>query len=147
MRLTGVLEHGAPGGVGPPAQQPDAANTDTNHLLQLLEAHDGLVILSTNRRANIDPAFIRRLRHVVEFPKSGPTERRDLWHRMLAGLGTDPAPIKGAALSALYSALHAGRAVTDADLHAATEQELTKEGRAASASTAKPRRQRSPRNG
>ena len=48
------------------------ANADTNHLLQLMETHDGLVILSTNRRANIDPAFIRRLRHVVEFPKPGP---------------------------------------------------------------------------
>ncbi len=141
------------------------ANTDTNHLLQLLEAHDGLVILSTNRRANIDPAFIRRLRHVVEFPKPGPQERRDLWHRMLGGLGSDPAPlsetietvaathdlspaqIKGAALSALYAALHEGRAIEPCDLTAATEQELTKEGRAAPASTVKPRRQRSPHNG
>ena len=134
------------------------------NVLRIVLAY-GLVILSTNRRANIDPAFIRRLRHVVEFPKSGPAERRALWHRMLAGLGTDTAPlseaierlaathdlspaqIKGAALSALYSALHEGRTVTDADLRAATEQELTKEGRAASASTVKPRRQRSPRNG
>jgi hypothetical protein len=141
------------------------ANTDTNHLLQLLEAHDGLVILSTNRRANIDPAFIRRLRHVVEFPKPGPVERRDLWRRMLEGLGKDPAPlteaidrlaithdlspaqIKGAALSALYSALHGGRAISPADLTAATEQELTKEGRAAPAATTKPRRQRNPQNG
>lgn len=140
------------------------ANTDTNHLLQLLEAHDGLVILSTNRRANIDPAFIRRLRHVVEFPKPGPAERRDLWQRMLAGLGTDPAPlseaidklaathdlspaqIKGAALSALYSALHEDRTIEAGDLTAATKQELTKEGRTAPASTAKPRRQRSRQN-
>ena len=141
------------------------ANTDTNHLLHLLEGHDGLVLLSTNRRANIDPAFIRRLRHVVEFPKPGPEERATLWTRMLAGLGADPKPlarqigkiaethdlspaqIKGAALSALYSALHAGRAIDAGDLKAAAEQELTKEGRAMPAGTAKPRRQRRPQNG
>lgn len=141
------------------------ANTDTNHLLQLLEAHDGLVILSTNRRASIDPAFIRRLRHVVEFPKPGPTERRELWQRMLAGLGTDPEPlsvtldnlavahdlspaqIKGAALSALYSALHGDRSIEAGDLSAAIRQELTKEGRAAPAETTKPRRQRNRQNG
>jgi len=140
------------------------ANTDTNHLLQLLEAHDGLVILSTNRRANIDPAFIRRLRHVVEFPKPGLVERLDLWQRMLVGLGIDPVPlsevidnlaatrdlspaqIKGAALSALYSAMHEGRAIEAGDLITATEQELAKEGRTAPASTSKPRRQRSPQN-
>ena len=141
------------------------ANTDTNHLLQLLEAHDGLVLLSTNKRANIDPAFIRRLRHVVEFPQPGPTERRLIWTRMIDGLGQDPAPlsdaieeiarthdlspaqIKGAALSALYSALHAGRAIEAGDLKAAAEHELTKEGRAMPATARKPRRQRSPRNG
>src|SRR5205807_6214251 len=105
------------------------ANADTNHLLQLMETHDGLVILSTNRRANIDPAFIRRLRHVVEFPKPGPVERRHLWRVMLTALGIaseplattvdrlaethdlSPAQIKGAALSAHYTALAAGRAI------------------------------------
>jgi len=141
------------------------ANTDTNHLLQLLEGHDGLVILSSNRRANIDPAFIRRLRHVVEFPKPGAAERLDLWQRMLSGLGIDPAPlqkalqklardhdlspaqIKGAALSALYSALHEERSIETRDLNAATRQELAKEGRSAPASKAKPRRQRNAQNG
>lgn len=140
------------------------ANTDTNHLLQLLEAHDGLVILSTNRRANIDPAFIRRLRHVVEFPKPGAAERCELWQRMLVGLGTNPEPlievidrlasnydlspaqIKSAALSALYSALHEDRSIETGDLIVATELELTKEGRTMSASNSKPRRQRSPQN-
>lgn len=141
------------------------ANTDTNHLLQLLEAHDGLVILSTNRRGNIDPAFIRRLRHVVEFPKPGPVERRNLWRVMVAGLGADPEPlaeaierlakihelspaqIKSAALSALYSALHGERGIEAADLEAAAKHELTKEGRSTPADTGKPRRRRSPRNG
>lgn len=123
------------------------ANSDTNHLLQLLEAYDGLVILSTNRRANIDPAFIRRLRHVVEFPKPGPSERRRLWSLMLAALGVpveplshamdamaqshdlSPAQIKGAALTAWYAAMAEHRPVAAGDLEDAAALELTKEGR------------------
>ncbi|SCX79634.1 ATP-binding protein [Nitrosospira sp. Nsp13] len=137
------------------------ANADTNHLLQLLETHDGLVILSTNRRSNIDPAFIRRLRHVVEFPKPGPGERRYLWKTMLAALGIDPtallatldslansydlspAQIKSAALSARYAALETGSTVTAAGLEAAAGAELTKEGRSVPVSAHSPRRQRS----
>ena len=44
------------------------ANTDTNLLLQQIENYAGLVVLSTNMRGNIDDAFVRRVRHVVEFP-------------------------------------------------------------------------------
>ena len=66
------------------------ANADTNHLLQLLEEHNGIVFLSTNRRSVIDPAFIRRLRHIVEFPKPGPVERRQLWLKLLFTAGADP---------------------------------------------------------
>jgi hypothetical protein len=142
------------------------ANADTNHLLQLMELHDGLVILSTNRRANIDPAFIRRLRHVVEFPKPGPVERRHLWGMMLAAIGVttepltatldrlaeshdlSPAQIKGATLSVRYAALAARRAVTAADLEEGAARELTKEGRAAPPNAeAVPRRARSTSNG
>lgn len=140
------------------------ANTDTSHLLQLLEAHDGLVLLSTNRRANIDPAFIRRLAHVVEFSKPGPTHRQTLWKRMLLTLGTDPEPlsepiaqlaaahdcspaqIKRAALTAFYSALEASRSIEASDLTMAVGQELAKEGRSAPPAETKPtRRQRSSR--
>lgn len=123
------------------------ANADTNHLLQLLELHDGVVILSTNRRSAVDPAFIRRLRHVVEFPKPGPAERLELWLLMLAGLEVDagplgstvqklagsydlsPAQIKGAALSARYLAAAVGRDVSSQDLQTGALRELIKEGR------------------
>ncbi len=47
------------------------ANLDVGYLLQRIEAHNGLVILTTNRRQNIDPAFLRRLRYVIDF---GPVE-------------------------------------------------------------------------
>jgi hypothetical protein len=43
------------------------ANVDMGDLLKRIESYDGLVILATNRRANLDPAFVRRLRYVVEF--------------------------------------------------------------------------------
>ncbi len=133
------------------------ANADTNHLLQLMEAHDGLVILSTNRRANVDPAFIRRLRHVLEFPRPGPTQRLDLWQTMLRALGADlqplqacvhglaedhelsPAQIKGAALSAAYSAAEQARTIEARDLQAAAALELDKEGRAAQPQARPPR--------
>ena len=45
------------------------ANIEVSYLLQRLEDHRGPVILATNRRENIDPAFLRRLRVLVEFPR------------------------------------------------------------------------------
>ncbi len=44
------------------------ANLEIGYLLQKLEAHEGIVILSTNRREDIDSAFLRRVRYVVPFP-------------------------------------------------------------------------------
>ena len=44
------------------------ANFDIAYLVQRLEAHRGLTILTTNRKQNLDPAFLRRLRFVVDFP-------------------------------------------------------------------------------
>ena len=44
------------------------ANVDIAYLLQRLEAHRGLAILTTSRKQNLDPAFVRRLRFVVDFP-------------------------------------------------------------------------------
>ena len=44
------------------------ANVEVGVLLQRLESYRGLVILVASRRQNIDHAFLRRLRHVVELP-------------------------------------------------------------------------------
>ncbi len=46
------------------------ANVHVTHLMQRIETYDGLAILATNRRTNIDQAFVRRLRFVVEFPRT-----------------------------------------------------------------------------
>lgn len=45
------------------------ANIEVSYLLQLMEEYRGIVILSTNRKANIDSGFTRRLRYVLDFPK------------------------------------------------------------------------------
>jgi SpoVK/Ycf46/Vps4 family AAA+-type ATPase len=44
------------------------ANMEVSYLLQRIEAYGGLAILTTNMRQNIDEAFLRRVRFVVEFP-------------------------------------------------------------------------------
>jgi SpoVK/Ycf46/Vps4 family AAA+-type ATPase len=62
------------------------ANAQTNFLLQRIESFDGIVLLTSNSRSRLDPAFTRRLDAVIEFPLPGPEERRELW---LAHLGTD----------------------------------------------------------
>ena len=60
------------------------ANVEVAYLLQRMERFDGLAVLSTNLRANIDDAFVRRLDAVVEFPMPDVALRRSLWRRSLA---------------------------------------------------------------
>jgi hypothetical protein len=55
------------------------ANLEVGYLLQRLEASDSLVILTSNLKENIDPAFTRRFHFVVHFPRPGVAERRRLW--------------------------------------------------------------------
>ncbi|HYP27458.1 MAG TPA: ATP-binding protein [Blastocatellia bacterium] len=55
------------------------ANLEVSYLLQRLEAYYGLVILASNLRSNIDPAFTRRFQIVLNFPRPEPAERRRIW--------------------------------------------------------------------
>ncbi|MGD2114428.1 MAG: AAA family ATPase, partial [Acidobacteriota bacterium] len=59
------------------------ANIEINYLLQRMEEHEGVVILASNFRQNLDEAFTRRLRFVVELPMPAEDERMRLWERML----------------------------------------------------------------
>ena len=47
------------------------ANIDIDSLLQRVEGYDGLTILATNMKSNLDPAFTRRLRFIIDFPPPG----------------------------------------------------------------------------
>lgn len=58
------------------------ANIEINYLLQRMEAYRGLAILATNMKTLLDPAFMRRLRFVVNFPFPGPEERRKIWQKV-----------------------------------------------------------------
>lgn len=123
------------------------ANADTGHLLQLVESHRHLVMLSTNRRANIDPAFLRRLRFIVEFPLPDLPERIVLWNRMLVALGVpeeavaalsapvaaahslSAAQIKSASLTAAFQAGAEGKAISPDHLQVGIRREQAKDGR------------------
>ena len=49
-----------------------------------LEEHGGVVILASNLRDKIDPAFTRRFHAVIGFPRLGEKERRLMWQRVFA---------------------------------------------------------------
>ena len=55
------------------------ANQEVAYLLQRIEGFNGLVILATNQRGNIDDAFIRRFQTIVHFPIPRPEERYQIW--------------------------------------------------------------------
>ena len=57
------------------------ANIEVSYLLERMERFKGLAVLSTNRRRDLDEAFTRRLRYIVEFPMPGEAERLALWRR------------------------------------------------------------------
>ncbi|MBE9013392.1 ATP-binding protein [Pseudanabaenaceae cyanobacterium LEGE 13415] len=57
------------------------ANQEVSYLLQRIENYDGLVILSSNMKSNIDDAFIRRFQSIVHFPMPTPKERSQLWQK------------------------------------------------------------------
>ncbi|MFI0848338.1 ATP-binding protein [Mesorhizobium sp. IMUNJ23232] len=128
------------------------ANADTNYLLQLIESYDGAVLLASNKRDNIDPAFMRRLRHVVDFPAPGPAERLRLWQVHLGGrrpeeqadarldalladlaeaIDFSPAQIRNAAVTAQFAMLRReASALAPDDALFGVERELEKDGRA-----------------
>ena len=57
------------------------ANQEVSYLLQRIEDYDGLVILATNMRNNIDEAFIRRFNSILKFSMPGPEERKKIWKK------------------------------------------------------------------
>ncbi len=59
------------------------ANQEVAYLLQRIENHDGLVILASNFKANIDDAFIRRFQSVIYVPSPGYEERLSIWQNAL----------------------------------------------------------------
>jgi hypothetical protein len=128
------------------------ANLDSSHLMTALESYPGIVLLATNLRGNIDAAFLRRIRHVVEFAKPGAEARTRIWQGVvqalfppaqaralmpclprIARLEATGAVIKNAALSALFGARREQREPDLRLLGAMLVRELAKEGAGLSA--------------
>lgn len=121
------------------------ANIEVAYLLQRLETFEGLAVLSTNLRANVDDAFARRLDAIIEFPMPEVAERRTLWQRCLGPqlpLNDDVdldfcarafvlsgGNIRSIAITAAYLAAEEVRAVGMVDLMRATHREYRKLGR------------------
>ncbi|MDJ0572671.1 MAG: ATP-binding protein [Pleurocapsa sp. MO_192.B19] len=57
------------------------ANQEVSYLLQRVENYDGLVILASNFKSNIDEAFIRRFQSIINFPIPTAKERLQLWQK------------------------------------------------------------------
>ena len=55
------------------------ANIEVAYLLQKMEEHDGVVILSSNLAKNLDPAFARRMHYLLEFARPNAMLRERLW--------------------------------------------------------------------
>jgi len=58
------------------------ANVEVSYLLQRMEDYQGVVILATNLRKNMDEAFLRRVQFTIEFPLPSQHERLRIWRQI-----------------------------------------------------------------
>ncbi|NLF77556.1 MAG: ATP-binding protein [Chloroflexi bacterium] len=121
------------------------ANIEISYLLQRMETYDGVAILASNLRDNIDDAFLRRLTFLVEFPFPDADSRHRIWQRIWTPetpLGHDVelwamaeqfrlsgGNIKNIALAAAFLAAAEDQPVSQAHLLHATRREFQKLGR------------------
>ena len=116
------------------------ANIEVSYLLQRMEAYRGLAILTTNLKNSLDPAFLRRLRFVVQFPFPDVAQRAEIWRRIfpaatptegldyerLAKLNVPGGHIRNIALNAAFLAVHACEPVRMSHLRLAAQGEYVK---------------------
>jgi len=121
------------------------ANMEVSYLLQAVEAYDGIAVVTTNARGNVDSAFERRFDACIEFQPPAPRERALIWRQELGEAGqalpdaliaeiAKRADLHGgsiavAARMARMLCLHGGRtSVAEQDLREAVRIELLKSG-------------------
>ncbi|MCW2540396.1 MAG: ATP-binding protein [Frankiales bacterium] len=123
------------------------ANQEVAYLLQRMEHFDGITILATNLRGNLDQAFSRRMSFIVHFPDPDAETRARLWQNHIAQLDEldpkDPilveslaekvelagGDIRNIVLSAAYDAVSDGQPIGMRHIVAATIGEYRKLGR------------------
>ncbi|SOD85958.1 ATPase family associated with various cellular activities (AAA) [Streptomyces sp. Ag109_G2-15] len=121
------------------------ANIESAYLLQRMESFDGIAVLTTNLRANLDEAFTRRLDVIADFPVPDAGQRLALWERCLGGrlpragdldlafcavrFELAGGSIRACAVTAAYLAAESGSPLTMRQLVRAVAQEYRKLGR------------------
>ncbi|TFH40178.1 MAG: ATP-binding protein, partial [ANME-2 cluster archaeon] len=120
------------------------ANIEVNYLLQKMEEHEGIVILATNFKNNIDDAFLRRIHFAIEFPPPDETSRKQIWKNIfpldtpiegdidfvfLSKFKITGGNIKNIALSAAFLAASNSSIVKIEHLIKATKREFQKMGK------------------
>jgi SpoVK/Ycf46/Vps4 family AAA+-type ATPase len=121
------------------------ANIEVGYLLQRMEEYEGVVILATNFRKNMDEAFVRRIHCTVEFPFPDEADRRQIWEtiwpketprrtdvdleHIARNFEIAGGSIKNIALGAAFLAADNGGAVNMKHLMHATRREYQKMGK------------------
>jgi hypothetical protein len=121
------------------------ANVEISYLLQRMEAYNGVTILATNLRSNLDEAFTRRLQFAVDFPFPEEADRLRIWKTLFppevpreAGIDLPllarrfklaGGNIRNILVTAAYLAASDGGAVNMTHLLHGTRRELQKMGR------------------
>ena len=110
-----------------------------------MEEYEGVVILATNLRKNMDEAFARRMHFSIEFPVPEEADRRRIWQSIFPGeapLGSNVdlsfmarqfkisgGNIKNIALGGAFLAAQDGGSITMESLIKATKREYQKVGK------------------
>jgi ATPase family associated with various cellular activities (AAA) len=121
------------------------ANVEVAYLLQRMELFEGIAILATNLRSNLDEAFARRLDLLIDFPDPEEEDRLRLWRRCLGttapreeGLDLEflarafrisGGNIRNIVVAAAYAAAEDGAPISMGHLVRATQREYRKLGR------------------
>ncbi|HLG13145.1 MAG TPA: ATP-binding protein [Blastocatellia bacterium] len=121
------------------------ANIEIGYLLQKMEEYDGIAVLATNLRQNLDEAFVRRMHFILEFPFPDEEYRRRIWEVVFpheAPVGDDVdfnslardvrlagGNIKNIALAAAFFAASDGKVIRMPHLTRAARREFQKLGR------------------
>jgi len=121
------------------------ANIEIGYLLQKMEEYEGVAILATNLRQNLDEAFVRRIQNIVEFPFPDEEQRCRIWQvtfppetpvaedvdfsSLARGVRLAGGNIKNIALAASFYAAEDGRVVRMPHLIRASWREFQKLGK------------------
>lgn len=121
------------------------ANLETSYLLQKMEEHTGITILTTNFLENIDKAFFRRINYVVHFAFPNAAARKEIWQKMFTKevpiakdvdfnfiskqFELSGGSIKNACLTAAFMAASENTEITMKHMIKSIEYEIKKQGK------------------